>query len=48
MCAVSLLALWFTVYGNINKTGKNAGIRVNGGNASGRTLIEKRMWIHPI
>ena len=24
------------------------GIRVNGGNASGRTLIEKRMWIHPI
>ena len=27
---------------------RNRGIRVNGGNASGRTLIEKRMWIHPI
>ena len=24
MRAVTLLALWFTVYGNINKTGKNA------------------------
>ena len=24
MHAVTLLALWFTVYGNINKTGKNA------------------------
>ena len=23
MRAVTLLALWFTVYGNINKTGKN-------------------------
>ena len=27
---------------------ENYGIRVNGGTASGRTLIEKRMWIHPI
>ena len=26
----------------------NLGIRVNGGNASGRTLIEKGMWIHLI
>ena len=24
------------------------GKRINGGDASGRTLIEKRMWIHPI
>ena len=24
MRAVTLLALWFTVYGNINKTGKNS------------------------
>ena len=29
MRAVTLLALWFTVYGNINKHGKNAMIQVS-------------------
>ena len=29
MRAVTLLALWFTVYGNINKTGKNANMQLS-------------------